>query len=193
MPERREIVPSTSDAELIRACRCGDAEAWESLVDTYGRLVQSIPLRLGLSSEDAADITQATFTIFLESLESFRDEGSLPAWLCTVARRQSWRVLGRLRRQVALNIDDIEDRQALHALGLADAGQMERWEVTLLVDQALRQLNAKCRELLLALYFDVTQPRYDEIARRFEMPVGSIGPTRARCLERLLSALSAQP
>src|SRR5687768_4689004 len=88
-----------SDQELILASRQGDAAAWESLVEKYERLVYSIPLNYGLSREDAADIAQITFTILLQSLDSLRDDSRLGAWLAMVARRHTWRLLNRQRRE----------------------------------------------------------------------------------------------
>lgn len=181
-----------SDGDLIRACRAGSNAGWEALIEKYGRLVQSVPLRLGLSPADAADVTQQTFIIFLEGVDHFRDEGSLPAWLTTVARRQAWRMLGKQKRQVSIDAgqEGVHENEAARALGLIDADQMQRWEVTAWVDQALGQLNDKCRSLLMALYLDITQPTYEEVAQRFDMPLGSIGPTRARCLDALMKVLA---
>src|SRR3990172_10262395 len=75
------------DRDLILACRSGDKIAWERLLDKYERLVYSIPLNYGLTSEDAADISQITFTILIQSLDRLRDDTRLAPWLATVARR----------------------------------------------------------------------------------------------------------
>ena len=88
-----------SDRELIEACRRGDGQAWQMVLDQYERLVFSIPLNSGLSAEDAADVTQLTFTIFMESLDRLRDDSNLAAWLSTVAKRHSWRVIRQRRRE----------------------------------------------------------------------------------------------
>jgi RNA polymerase sigma factor (sigma-70 family) len=90
-----EMVRS-SDEELLRRCRQGDERAWEEVVANYKRLVYSIPLNFGLSSDDAADIFQQTFITFVEHLERLRPDSNLGAWLTTVARRHA---LHRLRKQ----------------------------------------------------------------------------------------------
>lgn len=179
----------TPDRELLRLCRKGDARGWESLLDKYERLVFSIPLNYGLSREDAADIAQLTFSILIQSLDTLREDSRLGAWLATVARRHTWRILERNRRERPSESrdDDLAENAAL--LGRESADPMERWELTEWLVQGLSLLGERCRELLLALYFDPEQLSYAEVANRLDMPIGSIGPTRARCLELMKHAL----
>lgn len=177
-----------SDRDLIEACRRGDARAWRRLLDRYERLVYSIPLNYGLSHEDAADISQLTFTILIESLDTLRDDSRLGPWLATVARRHTWRLLKRTQRESTESAGDLADTSLLpHKAD--DTNSIDRWELLEWLDQGLSRLDERCRELLLALYFDPQQPSYAEVAARLNMPVGSIGPTRARCLERLKGIL----
>jgi RNA polymerase sigma factor (sigma-70 family) len=172
---------TTSDRDLIRTCRSGDANAWERLLDKYERLVYSIPLNYGLPGDDAADITQVTFTILLQNLDTLPDEVPLGAWLSTVARRHTWRLLARQRRETIGPDEDIASDEALG--GIVD--DRERWELIQWLNDGLSLLDERCCRLLSALYFDEQQPSYSEVGERLNMPVGSIGPTRARCLERL--------
>ncbi|HID82163.1 MAG TPA: sigma-70 family RNA polymerase sigma factor [Thiotrichales bacterium] len=115
-----------SDDDLIQACRKGDSRAWKIVVDKYKRLVFSIPLNYGLSQEDAADITQITFTILFKSLDQLYSNARLAPWLATVARRHSWRLLERYRRESVHSDEDLE-------LGLADlitpdsVNDLEKW------------------------------------------------------------------
>ena len=176
-----------SDHDLIAACRKGDARAWKRLLDKYERLVFSIPLNYGLSHDDAADITQLTFTIFMESLDTLRDDSHIGAWLATVARRHTWRLLKRIRREAVGESEDLAEQVSL--LGKSNPDPTSRWELIEWLDQGLSRIDERCRQLLLALYFDPEQPSYAEIAARLGMPIGSIGPTRARCLERLKRVL----
>lgn len=88
-----------SDAVLLEQIRAGQTEAWEILIGRYERLVYSVALRNGLSWNDAMDVTQNTFTIFLESYTTLRCQESLASWLMTVARRQSWRTRQQTRRE----------------------------------------------------------------------------------------------
>jgi RNA polymerase sigma factor (sigma-70 family) len=176
---RNDMLPT--DRNLIRACRSGDARAWERLLDKYERLVFSISLNYGLTTDDAADVTQITFTILLQNLKALPDEIRLSSWLATVARRHTWRLLARNRRE-AINRD--EDLAGNEALG-GGVDDRERWELAEWLNYGLSLLDERCRQLLLALYFDAEQPSYTQIADRLNMPVGSIGPTRARCLEQM--------
>src|SRR5262245_42743762 len=175
-----------TDRDLIRACRAGDARAWERLLDKYERLVFSISLNYGLTTDDAADITQITFTILLQNLNTLPDEIHLSPWLATVARRHTWRLLARNRRE-AVDLD--EDLAGNEAVGeIVD--DRERWELAEWLNQGLSMLDERCRLLLLALYFDAEQPSYAQVADHLNLPVGSIGPTRARCLEQMKQRLS---
>ena len=170
-----------TDRDLIRACRSGDARAWERLLDKYERLVFSISLNYGLTTDDAADVTQITFTILLQNLNTLPDEIRLSAWLVTVARRHTWRLLARNRREAVNPDEDLAGNETLG--GIVD--NRERWELAEWLNYGLSLLDKRCRQLLLALYFDTEQPSYAHVADQLKMPLGSIGPSRARCLERM--------
>jgi RNA polymerase sigma factor (sigma-70 family) len=174
-----------TDRDLIRACRSGDARAWERLLDKYERLVFSISLNYGLTMDDAADVTQITFTILLQNLNALPDEIHLASWLATVARRHTWRLAARNRREAINPDEDLAGNEALG--GIVD--NQERWELAEWLNYGLSLLDERCRQLLLALYFDAEQPSYAQIADRLKMPIGSIGPTRARCLEQMRQSL----
>jgi RNA polymerase sigma factor (sigma-70 family) len=181
---------SETDLELIQACWNGEAQAWGRLLEKYERLVYSIPLNYGLSHHDAADIAQLTFTSLIQSLDTLAEDSRLGAWLATVARRNTWRVIERARRESVGDYEALAER--LPSLGKPGRDQLERWELTEWLNNGLLQLNERCRSLLLALYLEPHEPSYAEVATRIGVPVGSIGPTRARCLERLKRALEEQ-
>ena len=160
------------------------------MLNKYERLVYSIPLRYGLSRDDAADIAQNTFTILLESLNTLSEDSRLGAWLATVARRQSWRLLERNRREMpSENLDSADLAARAVLFGKSGADSIEHWELTELLDTGLSQIGESCRQLLLALCFQPELSSYAEVAASLGMPIGSIGPTRARCLKRLREAL----
>lgn len=180
-----------SDRELIERCRQGSAGAWHQMLNRYERLVYSIPLRYGLSREDAADVTQLTFTVLIQNLDSLAEDSRLGAWLSTVARRNTWRLLNRNRREIAReHLLDASLAESAVLLGKSDAHSIEHWELTDWLNAGLSQLNEVCRKLLLALYFEPERSSYAEVAGRLGMPLGSIGPTRARCLKRLKQVLT---
>ena len=181
MPKTARNDMLQTDRDLIRACRSGDGRAWERLLDKYERLVFSISLNYGLTTDDAADVTQITFTILLQNLNTLPDEIRLSAWLATVARRHTWRLLARNRREAVNPEEDLAGTETLG--GIVD--NRERWELVEWLNHGLSLLDERCRQLLLALYFDAEQPSYAQIADGLKLPVGSIGPTRARCLEQM--------
>src|SRR4051812_29961133 len=150
-----------SDYALLRRCAAGDERAWGQLVGRYERLVFSVALKNGVSREDAADITQLTFTALLDSIEVLREDGSLPAWLMTVARRQAWRVRRRTSREQPWPVEALEP----------DASQ-DDYERIAMVHWALSRLGSRCRLLLYALFFDPDAPPYAVIADRLECAVG---------------------
>jgi RNA polymerase sigma factor (sigma-70 family) len=174
-----------TDHDLIRACRAGHAHAWERLLDKYERLVFSISLNYGLTTDDAADVTQITFTILLQNLDTLPDEIRLAPWLATVTRRHTWRLLARNRREAVHPEEDLAANETLG--GIIDYS--EHWELAEWLNYGLNMLDERCRQLLLALYFDAQQPSYAQVADYLKMPVGSIGPTRARCLEQMRQSL----
>src|SRR5688572_24600393 len=135
-----------SDPDLIQACRSGDDRAWERLLDKYERLVFSISLNYGLTTDDAADVTQITFTILLQNLNTLPNEIRLSSWLATVARRHTWRLLARNRRE---SINPDEDLAGNEALG-GTVDDQERWELTEWLNHGLNSLDERCRQLLLA-------------------------------------------
>jgi RNA polymerase sigma factor (sigma-70 family) len=172
------------DQSLLQACRRGDARAWQQILDRYERLVYSIPLNFGLRHSDADDVAQTTFTALLQSLDSIQDEERLGAWLATVARRQTWKLVERRRRE------SLDDHTTLDRLSTDDdaRAKVERLEW---LHQGLSMMDDRCRALLGSLYFDDTEPAYADVAATFGIPVGSIGPTRARCLQKLRTHLEA--
>jgi RNA polymerase sigma factor (sigma-70 family) len=148
--------------------------------------VFSVPRKYGLSTDDAADITQLTFTILVQSIDKLPEDSKLGGWLTTVARRHTWRLLERNRRQGVVKHAALEESTRLPS---TDVETVEKWELTEWLDQGLSMMSRRCRDLLSALYLDPEQPSYAEVAARLGMAVGSVGPTRIRCLERLRRVL----
>jgi RNA polymerase sigma factor (sigma-70 family) len=186
MLKKRLITPE-SDRDLIRGCREGKPDAWKRLLNKYERLVFSVPVSYGLSDDAAADVKQLTFVSLIRSLDRLQEDSRLGAWLVTVARHHTWRLLDRNRRETAIEgVGHTEDAVLLTNDG---AGTIEHWELAEWLNNGLSLIGGPCRDLLLALYFDPEQPSYAEVAARLDMPVGSIGPTRARCLQRLKQVL----
>lgn len=171
------------DAKLIANCLDGDQSAWNELVERYGRLVYSIPRRYGLDDAASEDVFQGVFVTLFRSLDSLRDPQRLSAWLITCAHRESWRVGKKTNRHAHLN-------EAIVDVGSPGDDEIERWEHQHIVRRALRTLGGPCEKLLTALFMCDGQPNYQTIASQLDMPVGSIGPTRARCFTKLKPILT---
>lgn len=174
-----------ASVQLLERCRTGEEAAWSELVTRYERLVYGVALREGLAVDDAADVTQSVFETLFTSLDALREVERLSSWLYAVARRQAWKVRERRRREQPSSIvTEGEDPGSAHMTD--PAGDLDR---ALSLHEALQELGEPCRGLLTALYFDPAQPSYAEVAARLGRPVGSIGPSRARCLQHLRAVL----
>ena len=181
-----------TDEQLLLACRRGDEGAWEALVRRYQRLIYAVPRRAGLDEDDAAEIFQEVFAALVESLDSIEQPSRLQAWLVTTAKRKTWRAVARARgtRPFA---DDEEGGEGefghLAAEGLLPDEALAQLEQQHLVRSALAELDERCRTLLSLLFYRAEPPPYSEIAAALGTTEGSIGPTRARCLKKLLDLL----
>lgn len=177
-----------ADASLVARCLEGDEAAWESLLARHGPVVWAVASRLDLSRDDAADVFQSTWRIALEEIGTVRDPAAFGGWIARVARHQAMRVrrgygIARKSREKVAR-EDVD-------LSLPDE-DLERLETRRRVREALGRIGERCARLLTALYFDDPVPSYDEIARRFSMRIGSIGPTRARCLAKMLGEMGGR-
>lgn len=174
---------------LIEACLLGEEGAWETLLGRYSGLIYSVALRYGLSEVEAADVFQNVCLSLWRSLEQLRDFSRLEAWLMTVSARLAWQqARERFHLHLGLALPEGEVPEA-------EAGAPE--EVLLLKEEwrtlgeALGRLPQRCRRLVWHLFYDPSAPSYAEVAQRLGMPLGSIGPVRRRCLERLRALLEA--
>lgn len=166
----------------MHRCLAGDGRAWAALVDRYERLVYSIPRRFGLNSTDCEDVAQTTFIVLFRRLASVRELERLAPWLITTAHRETWRVAKRRRRGAEIS-DDLPDQ------GEPTGEQIAKFEREQLVRESLRELGGSCEQLLTALFLEPESRDYQTIAEALGIAVGSIGPTRGRCLEKLEAIL----
>ena len=166
------------DPEIIHACLRGDQRAWNLLVDRYSRLVYSVPRRFGLNESDAGEVAQNVFLTLFRKLDTLGDHLLLARWLLTTAHRETWRI-GKARRKYS-ELDAI-----MPDVSSPSDEQLEQWERQQIVREALDRLGGRCKTLLAALFRGPGKPDYEAVARELDMPVGSIGPTRARCFAKL--------
>ena len=166
------------DSELIKACLGGSEFAWKELVDRYARLVYSIALRYNLSSADADDVFQDVFTIVYRRLSTLRDQKLMAAWLIQITHHECQ----HLRRK---NPNHAELPETLVDGKTPPQEEIEIMERRFLVRLAINKLEAPYRDLLTALFLETPTPSYEELAHRLKIPIGSIGPTRARSFKKL--------
>lgn len=171
-----------SVSDLVRAAGGGDFDAWNELVNRFAGMVWTVARRHRLNSADAADVSQTTWLRLVENLNRIEHPERVGGWLATTARRESLRVLRLADRQVPvapesfldLTLDDPESTEDIVTTAERDR---ELW-------QLFSQLPTRC-QLILQLLGGDEPMGYAELATVLDMPVGSIGPTRARCLEHL--------
>jgi RNA polymerase sigma factor (sigma-70 family) len=167
---------------LLEKATAGDAAAWEALVDEFGGMVWGVARSFGLDAAAASDVAQTTWLRLVEHASAIRDPAALPGWLATTARREALRLIRRSQREV---VDDVSPTTAVDPTADVD-DRMDEDRRRQAVVGAFGQLNDACQQLLRLLSVDPPLP-YAVIADMVGRPIGSIGPTRARCLERLRS------
>jgi RNA polymerase sigma factor (sigma-70 family) len=175
--------------ELIKRCLAGENAAWQELLRRYERLIYSTILKADLSADDQDEAFQGSIVAIYKGLPRLRDRGRLVSWIIAIAWRQAVNCVRRQARQPRAEIGTEELGQA--ALEPPAGGplppetrlELERAQQA---QEALAALPERCRRLLRYLFYEDPAPDYAEIARREGLPIGSLGPTRARCLERML-------
>lgn len=167
-----------SAAGIVAAAARGDQAAWNQLVKRHSGLLWAVARAHRLQGGDAADVVQTTWLRLVEHLPEIRNPDGLGAWLATTARRESLRILRRGAR--CEPVDEIE--------AVADPAELDarllRAERHVAVVRAFARLPGRDQALLRLLTLD-PPPSYEEISAALSMPIGSIGPTRGRALERL--------
>lgn len=178
-----------TDAQLVRGCRDGSIPAWKACIARYGPMIYGISRRFRLLPEDCVDVFGQVCKSLLENLGKLRSSEHLPGYIATTTQRACLALIRERDRRIRIaraaqdegvfpeQLDLDPDEAAIAALRAHT------------VRQALRGQDARCRELLVALFFDETQPSYDEISHKFALPIASIGPTRSRCLEKFRKTL----
>ena len=173
--------------ELVAGARAGEQAAWDEIVARFTALLWSVARSYRLEPNAAADVVQGTWLRLIESINSLQDPEALPGWLLTTARRQAIRSLRLKARDLPVQDVDAFDQEApdppaMDAALLLDERDAALWE-------AFRHLGARCQRLLRVLMAPEC-PSYSEVGARLGMPVGSIGPTRGRCLSHLRGLLA---
>ena len=176
---------------LVRAAKRGDESAWHAIVQRFTRRLSRIVGAERVPAADVDDIVQTTFVRLYERLDSVRDANALAGWLATTARREMIRKRRETARDVPLDVEAIE-----HVTEPIECDEPPSAELVAAFEDALERLPERQRELMRLLSSDA-EPRYENISRRLPIPIGSIGPTRGRAMDRLrrdpeLAAIAAR-
>jgi len=174
-----------SDERLVRECCKGNQDAWSALIEKYKNLIFSIPIKFGLSREDAGDIFQAVCVELLAGLSKLREPKALPKWLMQTSYHQClrWR---KLRPDVTDDVQDSQQQPSSEELPEQLLYQVQREQS---VRDAMSALPARCSRMVAMLFFEDPPRPYDEVAKELQLATGSIGFTRGRCLKKLRQLL----
>ena len=176
-------------ADLLSAARAGNEDSLGQIVNELSPLLWQVARSAGLSQSDAEDVLQTVWIRLITHLDSIHDAGALTGWLVTTTKREAWRVRAAGRKQLPADQDVFAD--------LPDKGPGSEEQV-ILEDQrrelwaAIGMLSRRCQELLRIMAF-APRSDYATVAAALGMRVGSIGPTRGRCLAKLRALLAGGP
>ena len=166
--------------DLVTRARDGDKDAWDELVERYAPLVWSVCRRYRLAQPDVDDVGQSVWLRLIEHLPGLREPAALPGWIATTTQRECYRLLRATSR-----VEPVDPAESFEVGESAIAEEeVLRHERRAVFRAAFAELSRQCQKLLALLAADPPTP-YDEISRRLRVPIGSIGPNRARCLDRL--------
>jgi RNA polymerase sigma factor (sigma-70 family) len=165
---------------VVSAAAAGNLGAWTTLVERFGARLRAVARTHRLAAHDAEDVVQTTWLRLLEHIQDVREPGAVGAWLETTARRESLRKLSAGQRERPTEDELVE----LEPSAPVDEDRLVAAERRRALAVAMQELPRRGQQLLAMLAAD-SEPSYAEISRALGMPIGSIGPTRARCLTRL--------
>jgi RNA polymerase sigma factor (sigma-70 family) len=168
--------------DLVQRARGGDRAAWDALVARYSRLVLSVARAQGLREADREDVGQVVWLKLAQNLDRLANPDAVGAWLATTSRRESLRLGARSAREIPSEgelFHGIADKQDVEATVLRNERDRQLWA-------GFGRLSERCQSLLRLI---VEEWPYEEISRTLDMPIGGIGPTRQRCLDKLRALL----
>jgi RNA polymerase sigma factor (sigma-70 family) len=184
----KEGLDSANVAELVQRAADGDRKAWERLVNQFARLIWSITAEFKLVESDAADVAQTTWLRLLEHIDRIEHPDRVGSWLAATARNECLRSLAAKKR-VVLGHEDAElDSAVAHGPEIDE--RLLADERAQVVREAMSSLPGRWQRLLELLMAD-PPASYADISDELGLPIGSIGPTRGRCLARLRVLLQA--
>lgn len=184
--ETQSGLRARSPESLVKACQAGDAEAWDLFLERFGRLIWSVALRLGTSHTEAEEVFQRSWVAIVEGIARLEKPESVHSWVAGIVRHQAYQYFDeqrRLRRFSPLSEHIESPPETTREAEVEQA--LLNLEVASVMHRALAELDRRCRRLLSMLFLEDPRPSYDEVSERTGLAIGSIGPIRARCLNRL--------
>ncbi|MGL4230603.1 MAG: RNA polymerase sigma factor [Casimicrobium sp.] len=181
-----------SDAELFERCRQGNRRAWESFVRRFQKLIYTVARRAGLGDDQAADVFQTVFSRVYENMHKISQPERIQAWLVTTAKRETIALVNRNRKTVSITSFEDEDGEQTFDIedeGLLPDEQLEQLQLQRELKHALETLDPKLQEFARLVFLQDEPMPYSEVAARLGISEGSIGPTRARVLEKIRAAM----
>jgi RNA polymerase sigma factor (sigma-70 family) len=176
-----------SDRELVRGCLDGSEDDWNLLIDKYKNLIFSIPIRYGLSREEAADIFQMVCLDLIQNLAKVKDAKALPKWVMQVTAHKCF----HWKRQNARMVSGDDEETRLPESSVVAQAEISLREVE--EEQMLREARAslptRCQELIHMLFYEEPKRPYQQVAESLGLATGSIGLLRQKCLDSLRERL----
>ena len=177
---------AAEDEKLVQECLNGDEKAWNRLIDKYKRLIYSVPVKYGLSPDDAADVFQNVCVDLFTNLGKLRKIESIRSWLITVATHKCFHHKRHQRQDVEL---DAMEQEMAEELAPAAPQVMQEVQEEQAVRDAIQRLSPRCADLVRMLFFEQPPLPYADVAQKLGLATGSIGFIRGRCLNRLQKIL----
>ncbi|HEX4472404.1 MAG TPA: sigma-70 family RNA polymerase sigma factor [Nocardioides sp.] len=183
-PTSSALYDAATDA--FRRWRTGEDAALDELVALMSPVLWHVVRATGLDRETAEDVIQNTWLTLVRSADSVRDPQAITRWLCTSARREAWRVSKAATRIRPVDDDVLAARMPPES---SPESEVVSNDEKALMWEALTRLPERCQRLLRIVAWE-PRPDYSSVAETLDMPIGSIGPTRRRCLDKLRAELA---
>ena len=167
----------------------GDPAEWKRFLEASQGIIHAAGYKIGLRGEERDDLSQITYVICFQSIAKLRDPSSLGSWVYRIAYRQGLKIIRNRSPQTESEEQNDWLLQSFASTDPSEEEVLERNEEALQLRKVVVALGDPCRKLLQKLYFEEVSPAYEDVSRSLGMPIGSIGPTRARCLDRARSKL----
>lgn len=183
LPEKLQYDTNSTDEVLVAGCLEGDEVAWSNLFQRYNRLIYKVPSSFGFTYIETEEIYQEIAIEIIRCLGALEDRSRLHPWIVTIARRTCIRHLRNTAKYTTVDVQLLEN-EIEEGVDTLDE-MLIRLEEYSLIRKALAELEPRCQTILTELFLCDYKKSHMEVAELLGMPIGSIGPTRSRCLEKL--------